>query len=129
MLGSSLIVHRAKADAQGRVLIPADIREAMGVKPGETLILKYQDNELRVLTWDENVRQIQESAAKYSVPGESSVDALIAERRAEQTKEDAEVEEYRRRHGIPDWTPEELARREEEAREFLRNWAERHPRD
>jgi AbrB family looped-hinge helix DNA binding protein len=77
----------SKLDNQGRLLIPAEMREQLGMKPGERLTLLVQDGELTVLTFKAGIRRAQKIGLKYKVPGRSLVDELIAERRAEAERE------------------------------------------
>ena len=78
---------RVKVDNQGRLLIPADIREQLGIKAGDRLTLRVEDGELIVLTFRAGIRRAQRIAAKYRIPGQSLVDELIADRRAEAAAE------------------------------------------
>ncbi|MBK8458389.1 MAG: AbrB/MazE/SpoVT family DNA-binding domain-containing protein [Phyllobacteriaceae bacterium] len=66
----------------GRFVIPAALREAMGVKPGDTLVMHVEDGELRVRNWREAIKRIQQMAQKYKRPGESVVDDFLRDRRA-----------------------------------------------
>ncbi|HEU4986425.1 MAG TPA: AbrB/MazE/SpoVT family DNA-binding domain-containing protein [Rhizobiaceae bacterium] len=66
----------------GRIVIPAAMREAMGVKPGDTLIAHVEDGVLQVVSYEANLRKIQAEMQKYKKPGESVVDEFLAERRA-----------------------------------------------
>ena len=74
----------------GRVVIPADIREAMGMKQGDALLVSLENNELRLVTLAASVRELQAITNKYHRKGVSLVDEFIAEKRAEQAREDAE---------------------------------------
>lgn len=76
-----------RVDAQGRLLVPKELREAVGMRPGENVTLLVEDGELVVLTVAASTRRIREIAAQYSAPGRSLVDELIAERRAEAQRE------------------------------------------
>ena len=78
---------RAKLDAQGRLLVPAEIRERLGMNPGDNLILAADDDELVVLTAQGGWRKAQRIGAEYKISGQSMVDELIAERRAEAARE------------------------------------------
>ena len=80
---------KAKLDKAGRVVIPAAFRTALGVKPGEYLILRIEDGELRAWTFEYAVKKSQETMRKHVPPGVSLVDELIAERRREAAMEDA----------------------------------------
>ena len=74
----------------GRVVIPADIRDAMGMKQGDALLVSLENNELRLVTLAASVRELQAITNKYHRKGVSLVDEFIAEKRAEQAREDAE---------------------------------------
>ena len=81
--------HRSivKLDNQGRVLIPAEVRDQLSMKPGDRLTLLVQDSEITILTFRAGIRRAQRIAAKYKTPGRSLVDELIAGRRAEAERE------------------------------------------
>ena len=74
--------ERVKLGEGGRFVIPAFMREEMGIKPGEVLICHVVDGELRVRSYADNLRRIQERSASYKKPGESVVDEFLAERLA-----------------------------------------------
>ena len=60
----------------------------MGIEPGDTLTLRLEDGELRIISLRAAVKRAQEIVSKY-VPGHESLsDQLIAERRAEAARED-----------------------------------------
>ncbi len=74
-------------DRAGRVLIPAKVRKAMGIKPGDRLVLRLEDEELRVMSLDRAIRRAQEIVRKYVPPGVLLSEELIADRRAEVERE------------------------------------------
>jgi len=78
---------RARLDSQGRLLIPAELREQLGMKPGETVFLRVNDELLEVWTPEAGWRMAQALAAQYKTPGHSVVDELIADRRADAARE------------------------------------------
>lgn len=80
----------------GRVLLPAEVRTALGVGEGDTLRGMVVDGELTLLTSATAIRQAQEWVAKHVPPGVSLVDELIAERRAENAKEEEEARAQRK---------------------------------
>ena len=51
--------------ANGRIVIPAAIREALGFKPGETLLMDIEDGALRIETYPARIERIQQEIAKY----------------------------------------------------------------
>lgn len=70
--------------AQGRLVVPAGLCEALGFKPGDSLVVRAQDGRLIVESRESAVRRIQE---RFATPGRSLVDELIAERRLEARRE------------------------------------------
>lgn len=79
--------------AAGRLVIPVEFRRALGMKPGDKLMVRLENNELRIYTRREGIRRAQELVRKYIPDGVSLADELIAERRAEAAKELKEFED------------------------------------
>lgn len=89
-----------KVDASGRVVIPKEQREQLGIPDGGTLLLTVEDGELRATTRLAALRRLQRKLAALAQPGGdggSAVDELIASRRAEATRE---LQRMEGRHGI-----------------------------
>ena len=78
---------RTKLGEKGRLVIPAEMREALGMKPGDTISLRVEDHELRITTMRNRIRRAQARARLYIEPGVSLADELIAERREEAKNE------------------------------------------
>jgi AbrB family looped-hinge helix DNA binding protein len=72
---------RIRVNENGRVVIPAPYRKALGIKPGDEVILRMEDDELRITTMQRRIERAQRRVRKYVKPGVSLVDELIAERR------------------------------------------------
>jgi len=72
----------------GRVVIPADMREAMGLKQGDAMLARLEGSELNLVTFAETVRQLQTLTRKYVPEGVSLAVELIADRRAEAAREE-----------------------------------------
>lgn len=78
---------RLRINENGRVVIPAAFRKALGIKPGDEVILRLDDGELRISTLKSRLEQARRHLRKYVKPGVSLVDELIAERREEAKRE------------------------------------------
>jgi AbrB family looped-hinge helix DNA binding protein len=72
---------RLRINENGRVVIPASFRKALGINPGDEVILRLEDDELRITTMKRRIERAQRHARKYVKSGVSLVDELIAERR------------------------------------------------
>ena len=71
--------------AQGRVVVPAPIRKALGFQPGETLVARVEDDHLVIEKPESVERRIR---ARFRKAGERSLaEELIAERREEVQRE------------------------------------------
>ncbi|HEY1901307.1 MAG TPA: AbrB/MazE/SpoVT family DNA-binding domain-containing protein [Terracidiphilus sp.] len=81
--------------ANGRIVIPAAIREEMGFAPGETLLMDVEDGVLRIESHPARIRRIQREFAQYAKPGVLASEELIAERREEARREEEELERDR----------------------------------
>ena len=71
--------------AQGRLVVPSPLREALGFKPGDPLVVRVHEGRLVVESRESVVRRIQQ---RFGLPGRNVVDELIAERRREARLED-----------------------------------------
>lgn len=80
-------VHRAKLNDEGRLVIPADLRKSLGLRPGQEVLLRRTATGLELTTYEMAVKQFQDRVAKLVPPGVSLVDELIEERRAEAARE------------------------------------------
>lgn len=85
---SSVPSVRVTLGEGGRLVIPAEMRKAMGVKPGDTLVLKVSEGELTAVSQLVSIRKIQERLAPYKRPGEKVVDEFLADRKDEQRRSD-----------------------------------------
>jgi AbrB family looped-hinge helix DNA binding protein len=72
---------RLRINENGRVVIPASFRKALGINPGDEVILRLEDDELRISTLRSRLERARRQVRKYVKPGVSLVDELIAERR------------------------------------------------
>lgn len=72
---------RLRVTDNGRIVIPAAFRKALGIEIGDEVVLSVQDNELRVTTQQQRIQRAQERARRHLKPGTSLVAELLAERR------------------------------------------------
>jgi len=72
---------RLRINENGRVVIPASFRKALGINPGDEVILQLDDDELRITTMKRRIERAQRHARRYLKPGVSIVDEFLAERR------------------------------------------------
>jgi AbrB family looped-hinge helix DNA binding protein len=99
----SRLQAKAPLSANGRIVIPAAIREELGFTPGDTLLMDVEDGVLRIESYPARIRRIQREVAHLARPGILASDELIAERREEARREEEEIErdEAARRAGWP----------------------------
>jgi AbrB family looped-hinge helix DNA binding protein len=74
----------------GRVVLPAEFREALGVSVGDSVVIELKDGELRLRSLDAAIKRVQETVRKYVPEGVSLADELIRERREEAAREEQE---------------------------------------
>lgn len=77
--------------AKGRVLLPADMRAAMGLEQGDVITAWLKGGEVRLHSHLHGLRKIQVEASSMAAGTAYASDELIAERRAEAAKEDEEA--------------------------------------
>jgi hypothetical protein len=74
--------HSLWIAADGRLVVPQALRDAMLLDEDGRVTAYLADGELRLISPRAALRNIQSIAAKYKKPGESVVDSFLAERRA-----------------------------------------------
>jgi AbrB family looped-hinge helix DNA binding protein len=72
---------RLRVNENGRVVIPASFRKALGINAGDEVLLRIEDDELRITTLKRRLERAQRVVRKHVKPGTSLADELIAERR------------------------------------------------
>ena len=78
---------RARINENGRIVIPAEIRQKMGLQPGDTLFLSIEGQTLRIESQQSRIRRIQESLSRLIPADRVLSEELIAERREEAQRE------------------------------------------
>lgn len=74
-------------DGRGRLPIPPPMLEAIGVRPGERLLVEIEGNDLRIRSVNSVVAEVQAFVRSFVPDDVSLVDELIAERRREGERE------------------------------------------
>jgi len=73
---------RARINQNGRVVIPASFRKALGIECGDEIVLRVEQNELRITTLKNRLARAQQRIGSYLGKGARLSQELIAERRA-----------------------------------------------
>ncbi|MES1242973.1 MAG: AbrB/MazE/SpoVT family DNA-binding domain-containing protein [Acidobacteriota bacterium] len=74
-----------KMGDDGRLVIPAEYRRALGVEPGDELVLVLEENSVRVLTPREGIRRAQALVRPYVLEG-TRLSELVQERRRSEAR-------------------------------------------
>ncbi|WEK43251.1 MAG: AbrB/MazE/SpoVT family DNA-binding domain-containing protein [Candidatus Sphingomonas colombiensis] len=84
---SAMNILRGKVIAGGRIALPADVRRSLGLQNGDTVLFEIEGDELRIRPARSALRRVQERLRAFA-PNEGLVsDELIAERRAEASRD------------------------------------------
>jgi len=76
---------RGKVSGMGRVVLPVELRKAVGIEDGEEVVFSRTPYGIQVTTLDNAIRQAQEMTRRYVPEGVSLVDALRETRRQDST--------------------------------------------
>jgi len=80
-------VETAQISENGRIVIPASYRKAMGLKGGEVLTIRMDEEGLHIQSQRQALLRAQAAVRKFVSADRSLVDELIAERRLEAKRE------------------------------------------
>ncbi|MFC1758389.1 AbrB/MazE/SpoVT family DNA-binding domain-containing protein [Planctomycetota bacterium] len=76
-------VHQVKIDTSGRIVLPAALRDRLGVDLGDSVLVIDDDGDIRIETAADALNEAQQYLAGVVPRNVSLVDELIAERRSE----------------------------------------------
>ena len=79
--------YKAKIGPNGRIVIPVACRRALGIGPGDELLMRLEDDSIQIMSREAALQRAQERVAKYIKDDRSWVDELIEERRRWAEKE------------------------------------------
>ena len=85
-------VH-TKINENGRIVVPAELRQLMGIKPGDAVVLTVKDGVLQVEAYVSVIRKIQDDMQARFGPDRLLSEELLADRREEVRREMAETGE------------------------------------
>lgn len=91
------MTYQAKVIAGGKIVIPAELRRELGIADGDSLVIdRDETGGLLIRTYAQVVKDVQAKFRAMLPPDYkgSMVDELIADRRAEAAREDAEDAEF-----------------------------------
>ena len=88
----TMLRDRVKLGEGGRLVIPAAMREALGIKPGDDIALECVDGELKVKSYMAVIRELQAEYSRIVPAGEGTVDEFLRDRREEQRGADERLD-------------------------------------
>lgn len=78
------MIHiKTKLTEGGRIVIPAEVRQALGLQVGDDVILQLEGEELRIFSIRQAIKRAQQLVNQYIPRDRSLADELVAERRKE----------------------------------------------
>jgi AbrB family looped-hinge helix DNA binding protein len=80
----------ARMGVNGRFVVPAQIRQALGLRSGEKLEVSLDEDGIHLRTQRQMIARSQAIMRKYASAGRCISDELIAERRLEAKREEEE---------------------------------------
>jgi AbrB family looped-hinge helix DNA binding protein len=78
---------RTQIGKSGRIILPARLRKALGIHPGDDILIRLENDSIRLIPLRQAVALAQKKVRLYVPEGVSLVDALIQERQAEVARE------------------------------------------
>jgi len=80
-------IYHSKVDKSGRISLPAAIRESLGVRAGDSVLVKQEGTSVEILTTMQALRKAQEYFQKLVPANVSLADEIIQEHREEAARE------------------------------------------
>lgn len=92
------MTYSAKIIKGGKIVIPAKLRRELGFAEGDRVVFEREGNSLVIKSYHQVVREVQAAFRPFKPQdGSSIVEELIAERRQEAQREDADLPVSERR--------------------------------
>jgi AbrB family looped-hinge helix DNA binding protein len=77
-----------KVGAKGQVVLPKELRERHGIKPGDEVVFGEGDGEITVRRSESTVETVRRLRGMLAGPGPKGTDELLASRRRDRERED-----------------------------------------
>jgi AbrB family looped-hinge helix DNA binding protein len=74
---------RVRLGKSGRLVLPAPYRRALGLRPGDELVVELDGDILRLSSVSAAIKRVQAIVSRHVPANRSLADELIAERRTE----------------------------------------------
>ena len=74
---------RTQISKSGRIVLPAKLRKALEIQPGDELVMRLENGSIRITPLRQAVTLAQKAVRTYVPKGTSLVEALIQARRDE----------------------------------------------
>jgi AbrB family looped-hinge helix DNA binding protein len=87
LLDDNMPSVKVRLGPEGRVVVPAPMREALGLKEGDVLFARLEGGEIKLLTPKAAMLRAQAIVRQFVPEGVSLADELIADRRREAERE------------------------------------------
>ena len=95
------MTYQARVGDGDEVVLPLELAREMGFAHGEALVVERDGSSITIKPYSQVVREVQATVrALAPVPGGSVVDELLAERRVEAAREEAELEGWRHHRAV-----------------------------
>jgi len=78
---------RTRIGPGGRLVIPAPYRRLLGLRPGDEVIVRVEEGQLRILTPRQALAHARDLVRRYAGPQRSLARELISERREDSARE------------------------------------------
>ena len=78
---------KTKIGEGGRIVIPAEYRKVLDLKPGDDVVLSMEDGSVRVSTIQQAIKHAQALVRRFVPEGRDLVEELMQERREEAARE------------------------------------------
>ena len=79
--------YRVQIAANGRMVLPAGLRQQLHVEGGGLLIIREDEGRLVLESVDDAIRRAQALVRRYAPDAQGVADELLAERRADAARE------------------------------------------